>query len=1032
MPGVVRPAVLRLISLCALAGASFEAHGAAPLTGATAVDVGPNHSCVAVQGGGAQCWGFAPSLYALGRPTPGFAAGPVQSLSETVSRIAVGEAHSCVATADGRVKCWGQGSHGALGTGGPQDAPIPVAVVAMPVGVASLTAGLRHSCSVDLTGTARCWGDNASGQLGLGASGNPVYSPASVSGLGGSVTAIDGGSQFTCAVVAGAAKCFGGNGNGQLGDGSFQNRAAPAQVVGLTAGVTWISAGESHACAVAGGAVKCWGYNFHGQLGDGTFVDRNVPVNVATLGSGVIAVSAGYNHSCALKQGGAVVCWGSNQQGQLGDGTQSNRSVPAPVVGLGGPALAVSVGRDVTCVLRADGAVRCFGANDNNRLGIASELTRTTPRAVAGPDWIALDAGSSHTCGVSAAGAALCFGSNAQWQLGIGMSSSQSLPAPVATLGADVLEVVAGNSHSCARTSGGAAWCWGQNFSWQLGDSLGARATPGLVPGLVNAVTDIDVGLAHTCAVTDVGGALCWGANGFGQLGDGGFDQRANPAPVDGLPATVASIVTGYGHSCALRTTGGVKCWGLNSDGQVGDGGVDATRSTPVDVVGLTSGAVDLAAGERHSCAVTASGQVRCWGSNHSGQLGDGSTVTKVVPVAVLGLPTTAVAVAAGDSHSCAVLADASVHCWGSNSEGEIGPNAPFGSQRAVRVPIGAPAVSITVGYRHSCARLAKGGAVCWGSSFHGQLGNGDAQFSPLPRDVLVGDFTTSTTLSSTPAPSDADDLVTLSAVVSNADVTPEGFVDFFDGEMRICGGSHLMFGRASCVVNLTPGIHMLTARYVPPSGLVSSQATIRHDVNPIAGQTCAGFDDVDSTHPLCSSVDWVRNRNVTLGCTVFNYCGGDPVSRLAMAAFMNRVGRVLSPEVQTVYFTNAQVDSSLQCLTPSLPAADHPRRAFVDVMVTGRPFAGAGDLELRAVAQRQFLFTAVGSAARGTAVAGKALTLSASAAFDVPPGIDDFQFGLQLSPTAGAPTFTLDGGCAARAVILNRNDTHEPYDPQP
>lgn len=1032
MTRVVRVAALRIAEVCALfACAVLSAHGATPLTGATALAVGPNHACVAMQGGGAQCWGFALTFLTLGRPTPGFAAGPVQSLPESLSHVAVGEMHSCAATTGGGVKCWGTGYYGALGTGGPQDSPVPVDVVSLPVGIAALTAGARHTCSVNLTGAARCWGDNQLGQLGIGASGNIVYAPASVSGLGSAVSAIDAGSYYTCAIAGGAAKCFGGNFFGQLGDGTNQDRTAPVQVAGLTAGVTRISAGGGHACAIVAGAVKCWGYNGDGQLGDGTFADRNAPVDVVTLGSGIVAVSAGFTHTCALRQDGVVLCWGSNQFGQLGDGTLNNRVVPAPVIALGGPAVAVAAGQGMTCALRADGAVRCFGSNDNNRLGIASQPIRATPRAVAAPDWAQLDAGAAHTCGVSGTGAALCFGDNMSSQLGTGTPISRALPAPVAILDSGVLEVVAGNLHSCARTAGGAAWCWGQNFSGQLGDDLGARQIPGPVPGLASGVADIDVGYHHSCAVTDAGGALCWGSNSYGQLGDGTFVQRSNPAPVSGLPATVAAIATGENHSCALRTTGGVKCWGFNSDGQLGDGS-SANRNLPVDVVGLTAGATSVAAGARHSCAVTAIAGVRCWGSNGSGQLGDGSTVTKVVPVAVPGLPAAAIAVAAGESHSCALLADGSVHCWGNNGSGQIGPNAAQSSQTAVPVPIGAPAVSITAGYAHSCARLADGGAVCWGSSFSGQLGNGDAQLSALPRDVLVGDFTTATALATTPSPSDADDLVTLSVVVSNADVAPEGFVEFFDGGAPICGGVQLTFGRGTCVANLTPGTHTLTARYIATFGLLPSQASIQHVVNPIAGQTCAGFDDLDAVHPLCPSVDWVRNRNVTLGCTGFQYCGADLVNRLSMAAFMNRVGRALSPGVEAASAVSVLVASGFhQCLT-ALPDADHPRRVLVDVMVTGTPSGGAGDVELRAIASRQFQFLALGAAAVGTAVAGRSMALTATATFDVPAGANDLQFGLHLAPKVGLSSYSLDGGCATRAIILNRNATHGPYDPQP
>jgi alpha-tubulin suppressor-like RCC1 family protein len=182
----------------------------------------------------------------------------------------------------------------------------------------------------------------------------------------------------------------------------------------------------------------------------------------------------------------------------------------------------------------------------------------------------------------------------------------------------------------------------------------------------------IAAGGYHTCAITEAGGVKCWGGNAYGQLGDGSSSQRSTPVDVVGLTSGVKAITIGGPYTCALTTAGGVKCWGRNFAGQLGDG-TDESRNAPVQVVGLTSGVKAITAGGHHTCAVTETRKVKCWGSNGSGQVGDGTTINRSTPVDVLGLTSGVKAIAAGGHHTCAITEAGGVKCWGDNDSGQLG-----------------------------------------------------------------------------------------------------------------------------------------------------------------------------------------------------------------------------------------------------------------------------------------------------------------------------------------------------------------------
>ena len=376
-------------------------------------------------------------------------------------------------------------------------------------------------------------------------------------------------------------------------------------------GVAAVSAGDTQTCALTTGAgVKCWGDNEYGQLGNGTTTDSFTPVDVTGLTSGVAAVSAGGRHTCALTTGGGVKCWGSNNFGQLGNGTTTDSSTPVEVTGLTSGVAAVSAGGGYTAI--------------------------------------------DYTCALTTGGGVKCWGSNNLGQLGNGTTTASSAPVDVTGLTSGVAAVSVGGAHTCALTTGSGLKCWGSNSWGQLGNGTTTNSSLPLdVTGLTNGVAAVSAGWGQTCALNTAGGAKCWGSNNLGQLGNGASGPEVcgirtcsrTPIDVTGLTSGVTAIEVGLFHTCAITTTGGVKCWGDNDYGQLGNGPEGPGRCdlnycsrTPIDVAGLTSGVAAVSAGSYRTCALAIGGALKCWGRNLSGELGNGTTMHSSTPVDVTGL----------------------------------------------------------------------------------------------------------------------------------------------------------------------------------------------------------------------------------------------------------------------------------------------------------------------------------------------------------------------------------------------------------
>lgn len=313
--------------------------------------------------------------------------------------------------------------------------------------------------------------------------------------------------------------------------------------------------------------------------------------------------------------------------------------------------------------------------------------------------------GGEHVC-VLTGGAPYCRGANERGQLAGEAASG-------------LFALVAGVTHTCALDETGEAICWGANDHGQLGDgSTTDRFEAGTVEGALRFAT-LAAGASHTCGLSRSGEVFCWGSNINGQLGDGSRDDRHQPRPV---ASTVGfrSVVTGWNHTCALDAKGEAYCWGLNGEGQIGDG-TRLDRLAPVRVPG---GFSSLVAGASHTCGISG-GRVLCWGDNSFGQLGDGTNEDHTRPVAVQGSLEGVIGLAAGAMHTCALLDNGAVYCWGQNRRGELGDGTTENRTSPTRVATDVTFRSIDAGGAVTCGFSADWTEYCWGQNRSGQLGDG-------------------------------------------------------------------------------------------------------------------------------------------------------------------------------------------------------------------------------------------------------------------------------------------------------------------
>jgi len=764
----------------------------------TGITAGYAHTCAMTADGGVWCWGhndygqvgnrtqigpvLVPSkVTALDVPQLEVAADAALKDGYNVTEIAAGGYHTCAVTADGGVWCWGANWGGQVGNG-TQVGPVlePEKVTELDgYNVTGISAD-PHTCAVTADGGVWCWGDNGSGQIGDGTQVGPVLDPEKVTALDGyNVTEIAAGGGHTCAVTAdGGVWCWGNNNKGQIGYGTTSFACCVERVEGWhrieeSAGAVVVSGlgyGEYTVQVQVSNAVG-WSDWSEGEYFlvlpdppgaptglkasprvDGVALEWTAPVGVEVTDYRVEYREADAGGAAAwevfddgfsaatsafVEVGpGEWVFWVSAtvldedlvadvDDGSFGEGVSAygQRVESDPI----GPA-EVPQAPTITDVelgeqegTPGEAYVEWSSAGDGGLPICAARVEITSTRATdSAPAEVsettvrfcstAVSAGGHHTCAV-AGGDVWCWGRNNYGQ----RAGFEVSDAPVITV--DVTAVSAGGYHTCA-VAGGDVWCWGRNNYGQIGNGdEGSRvSTPVnveiLEPGGGQVdVTAVSAGAAYTCAVAG-GDVWCWGANTYGQAGrEPGVSQGPakvlEPEKVAALDrynvidisAAGLDVSGGYlgGHTCALTADGDVWCWGANYSGQIGNGDEGSPVSTPVkvEILELGGGQVDVtavSAGGSHTCAL-AGGDVWCWGNNDYGQVrtGDeGSLVLTPVKVEILELgggQVDVTAVSAGGSHTCA-LAGGDVWCWGINRHGQTGPLNTWNVPTPVKVEI--------------------------------------------------------------------------------------------------------------------------------------------------------------------------------------------------------------------------------------------------------------------------------------------------------------------------------------------------------
>lgn len=558
---------------------------------------------------------------------------------------------------------------------------------------------------------------------------------------------------YSCGIKQdGSLWCWGGNGNGQIGNNSTVIQNTPLHI---QTSQTWkhVATGRFHTCAVrSDDTLWCWGSNLAGRTGLNTTTGNTlVPTQISGGGSWKMT-SLGHDHSCGIKTDNTLWCWGTNQFGRTGLNTTSgNTLVPTQVSG-GGSWKSVSLGYQVTCAIKSDDTLNCWGNNANGATAMNTTTGNTiVPTGVnGGGSWktisVSLSNGSNHSgCAIKSDDTVWCWGSNSYGNLGDGTTTQRIVPTAISGGGSWRL-VEAGNMHSCGIKSDNTAWCWGYNSEGQLNDGTTTQRTSPTAVISGGSWKALYTGFANTCGIRADNQIYCWGSNTNSIMGFTNTYSLSYPVEIAGGGVWKATSV-GRGSSCGIKSDDTLWCWGQNTSGQLGDN----TTTNRWNVTAVSGGDTwkSISMGAGYACGIKSDDTAWCWGSNYAGATGQNTTTgTTPVPTQITGGGSWK-ALEAGDDdirpHTCGIKSDDTLWCWGSNSDGRTGLNTMAGNTLLpTQVTGGGTWKSLSIAgrqfYGFTCAIKSNDTLWCWGDNdIFVQLGDGTSVDRSVPTQVSGG-----------------------------------------------------------------------------------------------------------------------------------------------------------------------------------------------------------------------------------------------------------------------------------------------------
>ena len=875
-----------------------------------------SHSIALASDGTVYTWGF--NQYGqLGNNTTTNSRSPIAVqvagtplAGKTIVQIAAGADHSLALDSDGALYAWGSNAYGQLGNGTTTNSSVPVAVkiAGTPLAgktIVQIAAGANHNMVLTFDGAVYTWGWNYHGQLGNNTKtnsntivavqtiGTPIAGKKIVkiaAGQGHSLALTDDGMVYT----------WGRNDTGQLGNNATTDVMLPVTVTVTgtpmsNKTIVEIASGARHSLAIdSSGKVYAWGHNGSGQLGNNLTVNALTPVAVqAPADKNIIQVSgSGWlgTSSSALASDGTVYSWGRGFDGQLGDGTNNDSSVPVittinlvdtpstPTHVMAKPgdttaiiswqAPIVSGGQNITGYVLQYQAV---GASSWTTINVAAAATLHTTTGLTNDQTYQVRLAAKTAAGTGDFSNVVLVTPHAKPTItnvspAIGpVAGGQNVTLTGTNFilkSKKIMQTVNGNGYSLALSADSTIYTWGRNEYGQLGNGVTATNSP--VPVAVKTagtpmkgktIVQISAKVWYALALASDGTVYSWGFNSWGQLGNGTSGTANNAsAPVAvktaGTPMegkTIVQVAAGATHSLALATDGTIYAWGKNEYGQLGN---DSTTNSPVPVAVKTAGTpmdgktiIQIHAGYEHSLALASDGTVYAWGRNNSDQLGKNDATDAHIPAAVqtLGTPMAGkviVQLAAGNSQSMALASDGTVYTWGWNQYGQLGNGTTTNSRIPVAVvttgtPLAGKTISqIAAGNAHALAMTDDGAIYSWGWNQYGQLGNGTTTNSRIPVAVV----TTGTPLAGK----------TIIQITSGG--SPNSLVLADDGAMYTWGwGQYGQLGDSTIGTDAKVPVAVSTT---PPSALAPSAPKVTFDGIEATNVTIVNSTTITATTP--------------------------------------------------------------------------------------------------------------------------------------------------------------------------------------